>query len=188
MSTIERITATPSDLARAGKTDQSPERKRRVGKPRAGAWGSDKDCISAHDDIDFTAHTEARRRAWVLEQTDGRGADVTIECTGAPVAVTQAFVYTRDAGTVVVVGQYTDHGDVEFNPHTDLNRKHLDVRGCWGSDYSHFHRAIDMLRTDHAAALWSTIKLERYSLSQTNEALGDVASAKAIKALIAAKR
>ncbi len=144
--------------------------------------------MGAYAVLDFTAHSEPQRRSWVLEQTGGRGADVTIECTGAPVAVTQAMKYTRDAGTVVVVGQYTDHGEVAFNPHTDLNRKHLDVRGCWGSDYSHFHRAIEMLRTDQGLALWSTIPLERYNLSHADDALTDVASAKSVKALIVPER
>ena len=120
----------------------------------------------------------------MLQRTTGRGADVTIECTGAPEAVTQALTLTRDAGRVVIVGQYTDHGDVAFNPHLDLNKKHLDVRGCWGSDYSHFHRAVDMLRVPSAAALWSTLSLERYPLSHVNDALDAVAAGKTIKALI----
>ena len=59
----------------------------------------------------------------------------------------QAMRFTRDAGTVVVVGQYTDHGVTSFNPHLDLNKKHLDVRGCWGSEFSHFYRS----RSDRCA-------------------------------------
>ncbi len=138
--------------------------------------------------LNFADHTPSTRSDWVLRYTDGRGADVTIECTGAPVAVTDAMRFTRDAGRVVVVGQYTDHGETSFNPHQDLNRKHLEVRGCWGSDYSHFHRAIEMLRVPRAAALWSSLKLERYTLSQVNEALADVASGKTIKALVVPHR
>ncbi|HYG80815.1 MAG TPA: zinc-binding dehydrogenase, partial [Pyrinomonadaceae bacterium] len=65
---------------------------------------------------------ENARVQWVLEQTEGRGADVTIEATGAPAAVVEAMRYTRDAGRVCVVGQYTDHGEVSFNPHLELNR------------------------------------------------------------------
>src|SRR5207237_1323792 len=80
----------------------------------------------------------AERLEWVLERTDGRGADVTIEATGTPDAAVQAMRFVRDAGRVVIVGQYTDHGETSFNPHLDLNKKHLDVRGCWGSDFSHF--------------------------------------------------
>ncbi|MDO8632433.1 MAG: zinc-binding dehydrogenase [Phycisphaerales bacterium] len=140
--------------------------------------------IGADAVLDFTEHTASARRDWILERTGGRGADVTIECTGAPSAVTDAMRFTRDAGRVVVVGQYTDHGDTSFNPHLDLNKKHLDVRGCWGSDYSHFHRAVEMLRTERAAGLWSTIRLDRYNLSAANDALAAVESGRVIKALM----
>jgi L-iditol 2-dehydrogenase len=140
--------------------------------------------MGASDALNFTGRSERERIDWVLQRTEGRGADVTIECTGAPEAVTQAMRFTRDAGRVVVVGQYTDHGETDFNPHLDLNRKHLDVRGCWGSDYSHFHRAVEILRIPAAAALWSQMKLERYGLSRVNEALEHVAAGKTIKALI----
>jgi len=134
--------------------------------------------------LNFEHHAENERSDWVLRHTEGRGADVTIECTGSPSAVTQALSFTRDAGTVVIAGQYTDHGDSAFNPHRELNRKHLDVRGCWGSDYSHFHRGVEMLRTPLAAAMWSTLRLERFPLAECNQALAAVAAGKTIKALI----
>src|SRR4029079_2242265 len=57
--------------------------------------------------LNIETHDEARRLDWVLENTGGRGADVVIEATGAPEAVVQAMRFTRDAGVVVVVGQYT---------------------------------------------------------------------------------
>ncbi len=144
--------------------------------------------MGANDVLHFEKFSEGERLAWVRDHTGDRGADVTLECTGSPVAVRQSMQFTREAGTVVVVGQYTDHGETAFNPHTELNKKHLDVRGCWGSDYSHFHRAIDMLRTRRAAALWSQLQLRRYTLSQVNEALEDVASGQAIKALVVPSR
>jgi L-iditol 2-dehydrogenase len=130
------------------------------------------------------SHDESARIEWVRSHTNGRGADVTIECTGAPLAVTEAMRFTRDAGRVVVVGQYTDHGETSFNPHLDLNKKHLDVRGCWGSDYSHFHRAVEVLRLPRAGTMWSHVPLSRYSLDTVNEALTEVESGRAVKALV----
>ena len=141
--------------------------------------------VGAHDALDFTGLDEAARRDWVLERTGGRGADVTIEATGAPSAVVQAMRFTRDAGRVVVVGQYTDHGDTPFNPHLDLNRKHLDVRGCWGSDYAHFHRGVEIMSDPERSAPWQHLALERYGLDDTNEALAAVESGRVVKALIA---
>jgi len=136
----------------------------------------------AHAALNIETHDDAQRLAWVLEQTAGRGADVTIEATGAPDAVVQAMRFTRDAGTVVVVGQYTDHGLTSFNPHIDLNKKHLDVRGCWGSEFSHFYRATQLVK--HRPEAWTRMKLISYGLDQANEALADVSDGRVLKALI----
>ena len=119
---------------------------------------------------------------WVLERTNGRGADVTIEATGAPDAAVQAMRFTRDAGRVVIVGQYTDHGETSFNPHLDLNKKHLDVRGCWGSEFSHFYRATQIAAQRGEA--WTQMKLISYGLNEANEALADVKAGRVLKALI----
>lgn len=132
--------------------------------------------------LNIQTHEDERRLEWVLEQTGGRGADVTIEATGAPEAVTQSMRFTRDAGTVVIVGQYTDHGLTSFNPHLDLNKKHLDVRGCWGSEFSHFYRATQLAALRSEA--WTRMKLISYGLDRANEALADVSEGRVVKALI----
>ncbi|HEY0101147.1 MAG TPA: zinc-binding dehydrogenase [Pyrinomonadaceae bacterium] len=140
--------------------------------------------VGASATLDIETNDEQARMSWVREQTNGRGADVCIEATGAPIAVAEAMRYTRDAGRVCVVGQYTDHGEISFNPHLDLNRKHLDVRGCWGSDFSHFYRGAQIMADETRARPWSQMKLERYSLARANDALSDVASTRVVKALI----
>jgi threonine dehydrogenase-like Zn-dependent dehydrogenase len=147
----------------------------------------------ASDVLNFEEHDEDSRLAWVLERTNGRGADTTIEATGAPDAVVQAMRFTRDAGCVVVVGQYTDHGplsmEAAFNPHLDLNKKHLDVRGCWGSDFSHFYRSVRLTSDPVRSAPWAALKskLSRYPLAEANEALADVSNGRVLKALIRPK-
>lgn len=138
----------------------------------------------ASETTDISIASPEARLAWVMELTAGRGADITIEATGAPQAVVEAMRFTRDAGRVVVVGQYTDHGEVDFNPHSDLNRKHLEVRGCWGSDYSHFHRAVRLLQDPVRAASWETLSLDRYGLAGANDALDAVEAGVVVKALI----
>jgi L-iditol 2-dehydrogenase len=134
--------------------------------------------------LDVTEHTPEERAAWVLGETGGRGADVCIEAAGAPGAVVEAMRYARDAGTVVVVGQYTDHGEVAFNPHLDLNRKHLDVRGCWGSDFSHFYRGALVMSDAARSAPWAALRLERFGLARAGEALDAVRAGRVVKALI----
>ena len=140
--------------------------------------------------LNFEEHDEEQRLDWVLERTNGRGADVTIEATGTPDAVVQAMRFTRDAGHVVVVGQYTDHGptstEAAFNPHLDLNQKQLDVRGCWGSDFSHFYRGAQIISDPLRSKPWAALKnnVDRYKLGEANEALAAVAEGRVLKALM----
>jgi threonine dehydrogenase-like Zn-dependent dehydrogenase len=140
--------------------------------------------VGAHAVLNIEKSNVDQRRDWVLEHTSGRGADITIEATGAPEAVVQAMQFTRDAGRVVVVGQYTDHGPVSFNPHLDLNKKQLEIRGCWGSDFSHFYRGAQIMADTRQSAPWEKLTLESYGLESANEALADVASGRVLKALI----
>jgi L-iditol 2-dehydrogenase len=99
--------------------------------------------VGTHATQDFSKSTELEQLEWVRQFTGGRGPDITLEATGDPKAVVHAMRCTRDAGRVVIAGQYTNVGEVSFNPHLDLNMKHLDIRGCWGSDFSHFYRAAN---------------------------------------------
>jgi threonine dehydrogenase-like Zn-dependent dehydrogenase len=124
------------------------------------------------------------RAAEVMKLTGGRGADVVIEASGAPEAVTQALDLVRDGGRVIVVGQYTDHGDTPINPHRQINRKHVTIRGCWGSDYSHFHRAVAIAARFGHRIPWGKLAGKRYSLDRTAEALAAVERREVVKAII----
>lgn len=126
----------------------------------------------------------ADRAAAVRAANGGRGVDVVIEVAGDPSAVGQALDLVRDGGVVVIAGQYTDAGNVSINPHTQLNRKHAEVRGCWGCDYSHFHRAVDLLAHRGGALPWLDAVSARFSLEEANEALAAVAGRHVVKALI----
>jgi L-iditol 2-dehydrogenase len=134
--------------------------------------------------VDIAEQAADERVARVKALTGGRGADVTIEATGAPSAVREGMQMTRDAGRYVVVGQYTDVGAVEINPHWDLNRKHLEVRGCWGSDFSHFYRGVRVLARYGDRFAWDRMISAEYGLEQAGQALEDVAQLRVVKALI----
>ena len=134
--------------------------------------------------LDVEHTTLEERRAAVLDATAGRGPDVAIEASGNPAAVPEGLDLVRDNGTYVVVGQYTDHGPVEINPHRQINKKHLDIRGVWGIDYSHLHRAILIQERYNDRFHWEQLITHRFGLDRANEALEAVRSGDAIKAVI----
>jgi L-iditol 2-dehydrogenase len=91
---------------------------------------------------------------------------------------------TRDGGRYVVVGQYTDAGEAAINPHLDLNKKHLEVRGCWGSDFSHFYRMVNVLARHGDRVNWERMISREYGLAEMNAALEDVAAGRVVKAVV----
>ncbi len=126
----------------------------------------------------------AERAASVREMTGGRGVDAVIEAAGSPSAVGDALDMVRDGGRVVVCGQYTDNGDISINPHRQINRRHVEIRGCWGSDYSHFHRAVELAAHHGNRIPWSGMVGRRFALHETGEALQGVESQAFVKAII----
>jgi L-iditol 2-dehydrogenase len=124
------------------------------------------------------------RVAEVRRLTGGRGADVVIEAAGAPDAVPQALDMVRDGGRVVVVGQYADNGDTTLNPHRQINRKHVEIRGVWGSDYSHFHRAVQLAARFGDRVPWREMVSGRYPLGRVRDALEAVERRDVLKAII----
>ena len=138
--------------------------------------------------IDIGSTTAEERIAAVRAATGGRGADVTIEATGAPAAVPEGMRLTRDAGRYVVVGQYTDAGDATFNPHLDLNQKHLEIRGCWGSDVGHVYRGVQVMARYRRQFPWTDLISREYDLDQAQAALEDVAAQRVVKALIVPRK
>ncbi len=139
--------------------------------------------MGATDTLALTV--DPRNRAeYVKEMTNGFGVDVVIEASGASDAVAQAFDLVRDGGRIVVCGHYTDNGDVRIHPHWQINRKHIELRGCWGSDFSHFHRALKVAAKHGARVPWREMVSRAYSLDEANEALRAVEQRDVTKALI----
>lgn len=125
-----------------------------------------------------------RREAAVRECTRGRGADVVIEAAGHPAALEEGFRLLRDGGTYVIAGHYTDVGTTTINPHVDINRKHADVRGQWGTELSHMVRALALLAKHHERLPFARVIGGRYGLDQAGQALADVEARRVTKAII----
>ena len=133
----------------------------------------------ALSDSDSEGRAEAVRAA-----TGGRGADLVIEASGNPLAVPEGFAMLRDGGRYVIVGHYTDAGSVPVNPHVDINRKHAEVRGQWGSEFHHWTRALATLVRYRDRIPFAAVIGRRYRLEEANQALDDVEALRVTKAII----
>lgn len=131
--------------------------------------------------LDETAPED--RLAVVRDLTHGRGADVVIEASGNPAAVPEGLQLVRDGGTYVIAGHYTDAGEVAVNPHV-INRKHIEIRGQWGTLFRHVVGALDVLERHRAALPFARVIGGRYTLDEAGTALADVAALRVTKAIV----
>ena len=154
-----------------------------VGAPKARLEAARR--LGAEDVLDITQMAgETDRVRWVRDRTAGRGADVVIEASGNPAAVVEGLEMLRDAGRSVIVGQYTDAGDVTLNPHRHINRKHATILGCWGYEFTHLHRALQLMARHNARFRWRDLVTREYRLDEAARALEDMEHLAVVKAVI----
>lgn len=134
--------------------------------------------------FDLDATTAPERLERVRSLTDGEGVDVVIEAAGSPRAVEEGLTLVRDGGRYVIAGHYTDTGPSSINAHQHINRKHLEIRGCWGSEAGHFLRALRLLERHVSAVPWREIGGRTYGLNRLDEALADTEALRVTKALV----
>jgi L-iditol 2-dehydrogenase len=139
--------------------------------------------MGATDGLGLGIDPAARAQA-VLDWTAGFGVDAVIEASGAPEAVEQAFDLVRDGGKIVVCGHYTDNGSATIHPHWHINRKHVDLRGCWGSDFSHLYRSVRVAARHGSRVPWREMIGGVYRLDQADAALAAVERREVTKAVI----
>ena len=120
----------------------------------------------------------------VKSLTAGRAVDVVIEASGNPVAVSQGFEMIRDGGTYVVAGHYTDAGAIQMNPHLDINRKHIVLKGQWGTEFHHLVGALSLLSKHRDRLPFASVIGATYSLNAADKALKDVEELRVTKAII----
>lgn len=128
--------------------------------------------------------TRPERLESARSMTRGHGFDVVIEASGNPDAVSEALDIVRDGGRVIVCGHYTDNGSVDIHPHWQINRKHVTLKGCWGSRYEHFHRGVEIAARFGEIKPWSRMASRSFPLEEVATGLAAVADRSAVKAVV----
>lgn len=140
--------------------------------------------MGADATFDIAATTEDERLERLSALTGGQLADVVIEASGSAKAVEEGPNLARNGGRYVIVGHYTNAGDSRLNAHEQINRKHLEIRGCWGSEAGHFLRALRMLERHASRVPWHEIGAKTYALDELNVAIREAEALTVPKALV----
>ncbi|MDO4176391.1 MAG: zinc-binding dehydrogenase [Bacillota bacterium] len=137
----------------------------------------------ATDVINIDEVTDAAERdKMIKDMTDGRGADVVIECSGFGPAFTEGCNMLAKTGTYLIVGM-TGPAKVEFMPNIFLN-KQLTMIGSGSADIRHFYKALKFMESHWDKYPFELICSGTYALEDAYEALENMKAGKEIKACI----
>jgi threonine dehydrogenase-like Zn-dependent dehydrogenase len=119
-----------------------------------------------------TLETSSEERiAFVRDRTQGRGADLGLECAGVPEAVVEGLEMLRKGGTYVEAGNFADTGDIAFNPHRLLCAKNVRLIGVTNHPYTGYGPCMRLMERHAKDFPFERIVTHRYPVEQAEEAL-----------------
>lgn len=140
--------------------------------------------LGASTTIALERTDEPGRRAAILELTDGRGADVVIEATGRMEAFAEGMSLLGPDGRYVVLGIYSGHGTVSFDP-VRLNNHSMSIIGSMGPTRTSDYRTTIQLAQRHGARLgFAELVTHRFALTELEDAIDVARRGAAIKAVV----
>ena len=90
--------------------------------------------LGADYGVNAATHSAAERLQIIKDLSNGRGADMVIECAGVPQAVPEALEMLRVGGLLVEAGNFSDLGEVPLSPHRHLCAKNARILGVGGEE------------------------------------------------------
>lgn len=125
--------------------------------------------FGADDVLSVETMSAEERQAFVMDATDGRGADVVMEFAGIPQAFTEGLHLARRGGSYLLVGQL-GQGEVTIKPSTFVNRN-LRVLGSLAGGAKDYWAAMEFIRRHSADLPFERLISNHYRLGQVNDAL-----------------
>lgn len=118
----------------------------------------------------------------VREITDGRGAEVVIDCAGSPLAIRDGIRMVARGGTYALPGVATPIGEVPIRFFEDVSVKNVRIQGVWVSDTSHLCRAVRLVEKGRFPL--DKLVTHVLSLDEATRALEATDNREAIKAVL----
>jgi threonine dehydrogenase-like Zn-dependent dehydrogenase len=132
--------------------------------------------FGAHETISLANSTPEDRSQWVKDHTDGRGADIVVQCaTGA--AIPEGLSFLRDGGRYLSIGGGGGMSVQSFNSHGFI----ITVRSGEGR---HFYQALAFLASRRKEFPFELMITGEYTLDKTSEALRAMSEYREVKPVI----
>ena len=116
----------------------------------------------------------------VMQLTGGIGADLVIECSGAPAAIAGTVDLVRKKGRICAIG-LTGGRNVEF-PWEKAAFKVIDIHFCLSTSYTSWDRTIHLIASGQIPA--EKVITHRLPLDQWETAFAEIEAQRALKVIL----
>jgi L-iditol 2-dehydrogenase len=116
--------------------------------------------------------------------TEGRGAELVVECVGIPAAMSEGLEMVSMGGTFLTVGNYIDMGTVPINPQRQILSKSLRIIGVNGMPYQSYARGLRLMNQNWKRLSLDSFVTHEFGIDDAERALETATSLKSLKVLV----
>jgi len=131
--------------------------------------------------LDVSKYTDDELADEIRGFTEGRGADVVVECVGTPQVVDVGLRMLRRGGTYCETGNFADTGSVNLNIHRHFAAKNVLFIGNTNHPHDQYYTHHDMMIRYRHQFPWHKLISHRFDLDQCEDALKAANSPEALK-------
>jgi len=128
--------------------------------------------------------SETDRLAAIRELTNGRGADVVVECAGVPEAVREGLEMLRLGGLLVEAGNFSDLGEIRISPHRHLCAKNVHILGVGGEERAAYGPSMRQMARYMRQNPLNEFVTDRFGIREVEAAMKKSMAADSIKVVI----
>lgn len=127
--------------------------------------------LGADHAINAAAVNGRDQLVFVRDLTNGRGADLVIECAGVPEVIPLAIDLLRAGGTFLEVGNFSELGEVAISPHRHLCSKGIRLIGTPGQEHAAYGPGMRQMARYQRLYPLDEFVSHRYSLEDARAAV-----------------
>jgi L-iditol 2-dehydrogenase len=144
--------------------------------------------LCVNDRINLNEYPKAEDRvARVMELTDGRGADLVIECTGAPEILSEGLDMLRIGGTYLIEGAFVEEAPTAISASRQIVAKNARIIGAAGMPYQAYGRVLRMMDNHKNSIPFAKAVTHQFGIESAEEALKKSIAPDSMKVVVTPK-
>ena len=127
--------------------------------------------FGADHTLNVAQTTAAERIRFIRALTNGRGADIVVECAGVPEAILEGLEMLRKGGTYIEAGNFVETGEVSLSPHRHFCAKNVRLIGMTNHPFTGYTPSMELMQRYAEVFPFEKFVTHEYPLATTEQAL-----------------